>query len=221
MRWAAAALLMVSALPANAQSFDCTMAQTPVEKAICDEANTNLATRDLAMGQLYSALKEEGGHDSVLAKQGAWLASRDRCGAKVDCLEKAYDKRLLELAREAGDTAGVTGSYRYHLTGEEATADSDFGDAFVVRQADGSLAGYISTVSGPTYHTCDVSFSDAEETSSGVWHWQGPAEEADSDGNLCEIDFTATSDALHIESQNCRYYCGARGWFDSDYTRVR
>lgn len=221
MRWAAAALLMVSALPANAQSFDCTLAQTTVEKAICDEANANLASRDLAMGQLYSALKEEGGHDGVLAGQSAWLAMRDRCGANADCLEKAYDKRLLVLAREAGDKAGVTGSYHYHLTGEGVTADSDSGDAFVVRQADCTLAGYISTVSGPTYHTCDVSFSDAEETSSGVWHWQGPAEEADSDGYLCEIDVTATTGALRIDSQNCRYYCGARGWFDSDYTRVR
>jgi uncharacterized protein len=216
-----AVMLLAQVAVAQAQSFDCTRASTVVEKAICDDGNPGLALRDAALGRLYAALKTEGGHDAVLAGQAAWLKSRDRCGAKAACLERAYDKRLGELARAAGDAGGVTGTYRYHLPGEEGADYSNDGEAFVVREADGTLSGSISTVSGPTYHTCEVQFEAAEEAEGAAWQWQGSEDEVDFEGKTCVIDFAARPGELRISSQNCSYFCGARGWFDETYARVK
>ena len=219
---AAVLFLCVSAAPVLADaSFDCRKASTPVEKTICADDNPGLAERDGALGRLYAALKEEGGHDEVLAGQSAWLAARDACGTDAECIRQSYDKRLAQLAREAGDSKGVTGTYRYQLTGEEATADSDFGEAFVVRGADGTLAGTIFSVSGPTYHTCDISFDGAEAGGKGRWQWQGAPDEVEVEGERCKITFDASPGQMAISSENCRYFCGARGWFDETYAKVK
>jgi len=208
-------LLSSSASAAAAPSFDCDKAATEVEQAICSDQNPELAARDAALARLYRALKEQGGHDAVLGGQSAWLGKRDACGADAACLASRYDERIAVLAREAGDEAGVTGSYGYQLS-----QDTDTGDAFMVREADGSLSGMISTVSGPTYHLCNVEFAGAAAFGD-AWIWDGPADEAGFDGRACRILFRFDEGQLRVDSQSCNYYCGARGFFDATYERTR
>lgn len=206
-------LLSALAAPAFADaSFDCAKAGTAVEKEICKDANYDLGERDKVLARLYVGLKRAGGHDAVLKQQGAWLKKRDACGPKPECLSRRYDERIAELAEAAGDEAHVTGTYSYSLA-----EDTDFGTAFVARMADGNLTAMISTVSGPTFHICELSFDGARPHNSG-WQWVD-SEEA-YEGGHCTVNLLPGRDTLAISSENCSLYCGARGFFDQTYRRA-
>ena len=200
--------------PALAEpSFDCARAETAVEKEICKDENFGLGERDAILALIYAALKAEGGHDDLLKAQPAWLRKRNACGPDAGCLLNNYDSRLRELAAAAGDASAITGTYGYALG-----SDTDNGEAFVARMPDGTLRGTISTVSGPTYHTCDVSLDGASPTESG---WTYTDTEKDFDGNFCTVEVRQVDGAIAISSENCSNYCGARGWFDETYKRLR
>jgi uncharacterized protein len=186
-----------------------------VERAICDDANYDVAARDAALSRLYNSLKQQGGHEAVLGRQKAWLARRDNCGSDRDCLGRFYDERLAELAKAAGDEQGVTGSYSYALKEE-----TNFGSAVIIREADGTLSGNIDTVSGPTYHTCGISFDSARAIGQS-WLWEAPKEDVLPDDDPCRILFTPAAGSVRIDSLDCRAYCGARGWFDETYKRKK
>jgi uncharacterized protein len=93
-------LLLVSvvtaAVPAQAASFDCTKAATPVETAIC--ANSELSELDETAARYYRNAQDTlpGAKACVLADQRAWLQVRNRCGDDA-CLKEAYLNRLAEL----------------------------------------------------------------------------------------------------------------------------
>ena len=217
MKRLACAILLLAAVasPAMADdpSFDCAKASTAVEKTICDEQNPQLALRDGALARLYDALKQETGHDAVLAGQAAWLKTRDACGGDVACLTESYDERLAVLAREAGDQAGVTGNYHYKAS------ETDSGDAFVVRESDGTLAGKIGTVAGPSSHTCELTFAGANPIGD-AWIWDDP-DAGEGSEDFCRILFRPGLSSLRIDSDACQTYCGARGYFDQTYTRLK
>jgi len=208
----AVALLSGAAAAQANPSFDCSKASTTVEETICEDNNEGLAMRDGALARLYAALKEQGGHENLLKEQPGWLKSRDTCGSDTQCLEARYDERIRALAKAAGDEAGVSGSYGYQLSSE-----TDQGTLWAVREADGTLTGMIETVSGPSYHTCDIGF-DAACAMGDAWLWVGPKEEA-SDGGECHILFRPGRQSMRVDSFDCRYYCGANGWFDETYKR--
>jgi uncharacterized protein len=220
-RLALAVLLSGTALAhAGNPSFDCDAAETSVEKAICAEENTGLALQDGALGRLYDVLKREGGHDALLAGQSAWLRKRNACGGDVDCLTRRYDERLQLLARAAGDTEGLTGRYHYQLDGDGTADGSNVGDALIILEAEGTLSGSIGTVSGPTFHICSIDF-DGAISDGQAYVWSDPDPDAQQDGQSCQITFTPGRDSLRIDSQACQYYCGARGYFDADYAKLK
>ncbi len=193
MKTLALATMLLSASPAAAEmgfepSFDCAKAATPVEKILCTDEGSLAAARDGILGEYYKALKDMGGHEAVLAGQPAWLRKRDLCGTNIECLERAYDQRLAELAKAAGDEQGVTGSYTYNYPDEGAEEDTDSGDLFAYRAIDGTLAGWIDTVSGPTFHTCGLEF-DSAEAFGDAWLWTDSAENKDYDGRICRVLF--------------------------------
>jgi hypothetical protein len=204
--------LMMAAQAWADPSFDCESPTTAIEKTICSDQNPGLAMRDGVIGRLYEALKQEQGHGAVIAAQSDWLQSRDVCGPNPECLARRYDERLAVLAKEAGDTGGVTGSYHYKL-GD----GSDEGDAFVVRDSDGTLSGTIDTVAGPTSHTCDVTFDGANPIGD-AWVWDDPTAPDDAE-DFCRILFRPGQMSLRIDSDSCQTYCGARGYFDQTYSK--
>ncbi len=217
MRRAALLVLpVILAASALAQpSFDCAKAVSDAEKTICSDPNADLAASDAALARIYKALKQEGGHDGVLGSQKAWLANRDACGVDRECIAATYEMRLQELARAAGDTLGISGRYRY-----QHGSDTDLGTLMLIREADGTLSGAIDTVSGPTYHQCYVSFQSARQIGD-KWLWEGPAEEAFDGERPCRVLIEADGQKVRIDSLSCRYYCGARGYFDETYARLK
>jgi len=83
---------------ANAASFDCAKARSPVEKAICGD--TKLSNLDEYLGHYYEAARMAlgDGADCLRDDQRHWIrAVRNPCGANVTCLTKAYLKRLATL----------------------------------------------------------------------------------------------------------------------------
>lgn len=215
MRGVIAISLILLASPAQAgeASFDCSRAATPVEKEICKDENAGLGLRDRVMAALHTAVKEQGGQSEILSRQKAWLRQRDACGPKPACLARRYDQRIAELAAAAGDDRRVTGTYGYSLS-----RDTDFGTAFVARMADGTLTGAISTVSGPTFHSCELEF-DGAGPQAASWVWTDTEESYG--GGFCTVTLAPGRDRLTISSENCSNYCGARGWFDETYTRTK
>lgn len=130
-------LLLVSVPDrSDAQSFDCTKAQTSVEKQICDDPNLGLM--DEEVGSIYGELQQSlttQEFSKLKVSQRAWIAQRDSCTTQGDCLSKAYAERLGQLSRDfsvfpgwAGDftnwadiqlsiTKAETGGYKISLTG--------------------------------------------------------------------------------------------------------
>ena len=114
MRLAISALLLTLALlavPAQAASFSCEAAATPIEEAICgDETLSNAdSVMALAFAHAMAGLTEEAG---IVARQGQrdWLAYSDTVCAdenlrgddvpeveRVTCLQTLYDDRLAIL----------------------------------------------------------------------------------------------------------------------------
>ena len=219
------ALTLFLATPAAAEigfepSFDCAKAATPVEKTLCTDEGSLAAARDGILGEYYKALKGMGGHDAVLAGQSAWLKKRDQCGTNINCLERAYDRRLAELAKSAGDEQGVTGSYGYDYPDNGAEENTDSGDLFAYRDVDGTLTGWLDSVSGPTFHTCGVEFESAEAFGD-AWLWTDSAENKDYDGRICRVLFRMVGGKLRVDSIGCGNYCGARGHFDETYVKAK
>ena len=86
-----------AAAPAR-PSFDCAVAGSDTERAICTSGP--LAERDLRLAARFEALVAGQGGATLMRlriSQSAWLARRDECGSDTGCIAAAYDARLAEL----------------------------------------------------------------------------------------------------------------------------
>lgn len=88
--------------PAQAASFDCAKAGTPVETAICQ--NSRLSEQDTEMAALWFAYNKV---PMLMGANGArrdaateFLRLRDACGSDVACLGRVYDARIAALRAE-------------------------------------------------------------------------------------------------------------------------
>jgi uncharacterized protein len=83
-------------------SFNCDVAETPAENAIC--ADAALADKDLRLNELYKeALSSATGsrRTDLVRSQKTWLANRDNCDRTVivSCVSELYDRRIEQLQR--------------------------------------------------------------------------------------------------------------------------
>jgi uncharacterized protein YecT (DUF1311 family) len=95
----------MTAVNANAASFNCAKAAKPDEKAIC--ANPSLSDLDVAMATLYGVRMElpmlMGARGAAQDEQRAFLDKRAACGGKVACITTQYNQRIAELRRTIKD----------------------------------------------------------------------------------------------------------------------
>jgi len=91
----------------EAASFDCARARSASERAIC--GNRALEDRDVKMATLYTVNRQLAGGMGALGamrdRQTQWLGERERCGANVACIRRAYDTRITELERGVAASA--------------------------------------------------------------------------------------------------------------------
>ena len=93
--------MMFMAFNANAVSFDCNKASTPIEKAICSDPL--LGKLDDALTQNYKRMLAanigDGAKSDLRATQKAWMAARNKC-TNNSCIAEAYRQRVdLRLPR--------------------------------------------------------------------------------------------------------------------------
>jgi uncharacterized protein len=90
------------AVPAQAASFDCTKATSPVETAICQ--NPKLSEQDTEMAALWFAYNKVpmlmGANAARRDGATEFLRLRDACGGDVACLGRVYDARIAALRAE-------------------------------------------------------------------------------------------------------------------------
>src|SRR5437868_3880818 len=89
----------------EAASFDCSKAETIIEKAIC--ANSTLGQLDQQLASVYMDAKNKKGDTSLTDTQRKWLAKRSKeCAVPtsdakdanlVRCVGEQYQARLFEL----------------------------------------------------------------------------------------------------------------------------
>jgi uncharacterized protein len=84
---------------ANAASFNCLRAGLPAEKAICGDAN--LSSLDERTTGMYFLIIGSGAPPGMVAAvkeaQSKFLATRNACGANIDCLVSAYTTEMMFL----------------------------------------------------------------------------------------------------------------------------
>lgn len=82
-------------------SFNCKYARLPAEVTVCD--NSVLAQLDREMASAYFALRDNTPkawqRTRLKTEQRKWLAQRNRCGYRVNCLRDRYEARLYQLER--------------------------------------------------------------------------------------------------------------------------
>lgn len=84
---------------AHAASFDCAIAQSKVEKMVCD--NPELSKLDDELAESYrAALREKNKAEATKRAQKSWLKGRDAC-EDMACLNNAYITRHASLFQSA------------------------------------------------------------------------------------------------------------------------
>lgn len=91
---------MLLAGAAQAASFDCARAQSPVEKLICAEPALSKLDDELATAYA-NRLKDNKSTDALRQEQRQWLKERNGCVA-ADCLKASYRDRIRGLSSTPG-----------------------------------------------------------------------------------------------------------------------
>ena len=106
-------LITLTALSANAQSFNCRFARYADEKMICTEPTLGPIDQELASIYRRVLLNLSRAERNELDKEEeAFVIARRRCGGDRACIEQSYRKRIQELQamlpadaeRSGGDT---------------------------------------------------------------------------------------------------------------------
>ena len=200
-------------------SFDCALASNTTELTICGDSEVSLRDRYLAI--LYAGLKDMNGEEKLDVSQSAWIHQRNACKTDRDCLNKSYADRIAILAYESGDNDRLTGVYKYDLGSKDIYGEpTDFGEAFIVRMADGTLSGTINTVSSPANHICEIEFAHVEQIGES-WFWQDFPPDRWKQADVTTILFHFAKRSLRVDSTNGSKWCGRRGFFDETYLRAQ
>ena len=108
--WPAIVIILCSQSPASAAtpSFDCTKAQSSVEKLVC--ADEDLAKVDREVARLFvlarSALRGTSRLPELIGTQRGWIRARDDCWRQPDarvCVLESYANRIEELREGYAD----------------------------------------------------------------------------------------------------------------------
>ena len=109
---AISAVIGIAAPAARAQSFDCSKARTPVERAICAQPSLGALDRAVADAFAQKLARPDTDSAALKAEQSAWLRQRD-AGCKVapaqlaGCLNTALTSRLGALAAQSAPAAAA------------------------------------------------------------------------------------------------------------------
>lgn len=207
-----AALLSAPASAVERPSFDCSMAVSPTEKAIC--GNDRLARLDRAIAQAYRKLRADPNLTEELTKeQTAFLARRDTCGADVICLAREMDSRRAALALEP---LAANKDAREQFVGRYRNSS---GEALIRRTLSGEIELSVSTAERSGRWTCDVWGTLQSVDNKGVATSKG-----DDDGGTVVVYLKKRGSLLivteDLENPREGRACGHNGTVEGAFRRV-
>ncbi|WP_439817580.1 lysozyme inhibitor LprI family protein [Zavarzinia sp. CC-PAN008] len=220
MRAALAALALLAlggqapAVQAQTASFDCGRSTGPIERAIC--VNSKLTWRDGTLGRLYEGLMNAVPSDErnrLRIAQRRWTVARNTDCSRGDneCLEHAYNERLMELSQRLKDLYAARGAappvggvYDFQQQGQKGTM-------VLVEQVDGTIEGAFLTIEQAKFRNCQL-YITARRQEGGVLAWSG--EQADCSGTIRLEGNTA-----RVEAGACSAACGANATLTGPYAR--
>ncbi len=120
---------LLASVPSRAQSFDCSEARRPDEKAICE--NTDLSARDEIVSTAFNEAKKASGRKTAIAATRKLLDERHRCGGDVECINRNQDTAL-QVYQALGATATWASATGSELQAGNAGSNIGSGDATYV-----------------------------------------------------------------------------------------
>lgn len=233
---AAAAMPARAAVPADQPSFNCKLARTAVEKAICGDAH--LAGLDGTMGRYYRALyavltpgsaqrhKLHAGQVAWLRRRSATCLGRSRHGREAarlsDCLSLATARRLVTLTKLGVELRG--GAYaragRPNLSGR-----------YVAHQA--GIIGQMLLLEWPDHHVSgSISTARTNRAEDSCWLHMSPMTQdgrtltfvsPDKATRGCRATVRVVRGVATVKVQAClrSYWCGAQGFASGRYLAWR
>lgn len=198
-RFVVLAFLFAALASARAASFNCALAKSPREQAVC--ADKSLSALDSKTGESYSTLLHQlspAAAEQVRQDQRSWLHWLDRAcpahtpqeGWKIsDCLAQQYTRRLADLSATPGNTPGTVFYPRAYF-GFKPDEDKD------------------PIPNDPGFGTCEFSWPQIDSSTPNAAAWNAAAHRAavnlaQDEDNKPPVDFSS-------------YDCGG-GTIDIDY----
>lgn len=206
---------LAPAIAVAGPSFDCKLAKSPVEKAIC--ADATLADLDQDMAQAYRQALQRVKDDQVSTKilrddQRLYIASRN----------EAFGDKYFDMAASMKHQVEVLRSVRIaDAPGFEGSWASSTGQVDIARTVEGTLSVTVSAAHVLGRWVCEfigVGKLDGDRLIAAE-----PPDASDYDGWTLQI--TRTGRAVKVEGIRPREsgtppYCGARGTLDGSYIAV-
>ncbi len=94
-----------------ALAFDCTLAKTVTEKAVCKSPALMAKDRELNAAYRAALASQPAQAGQLRQAQRAWIKANDAaCSGSEDCLQKRYQDRIAALAQTAKAAPQVSGS---------------------------------------------------------------------------------------------------------------
>lgn len=184
-------LLAVFACPtaSHASSFDCSLAASPSEKAICADAYTSNLDQKLAESW-RATLPKVADPKALKADQRQWLKQRNQCSDNLSCLRQTYQMRITELGHMATP-------FSWDATWQLIPWGVSTGGELKTKRKDSThLTFNISAVSGANMGELNGVASVDGTTA----HY---AEDA------CALTFTAMNGVLNVTQEGADSDCGA------------
>ncbi len=210
-RWALAAAALhggigcVGAQPHGRPSFDCRKASNPTEKSIC--ANDELAKLDRDLASLWRGIIHSFTDDGQLAEikvdQKRWIARRDECGERADCIANHYREEIDRFNGKDKEYP-VAGVFEVKDIGDAALYPHDGGYLVSIHTADPKSGSWTCEVNGTaTADGAGLRVISGDETFA-----------ADAKGPDILL-VTPSPEVRAVASKNC----GLNGTFAFTYTR--
>lgn len=233
MKILTAAILLSTAIisSATAASFDCSKAQSRVEKEIC--ASPALSQLDARMGYAWKKLlAADSSNKRLIKQQRGWLKKRNQeCSSgESPCIEASYHEQIRELESQLATATilrkqSCSGISEYpHLSsafdenGEWSTfIDSD---TLILDPLDDQHLAFSLSSTGSNAHMCNITGIASKKGDHYAWttthiaYDSGEAQQCTLRFHSWEHDYRTISipqENDNITAMNCQaYYCGMR-----------
>ena len=143
----------------GAWAFDCALAKSVTEKAICKSPALMATDRQLNAAYRAALASQSAAQTEQLKKaQRAWIKEGDAaCSGVEDCLKKRYEERVAALAKTApvAEQAGGSGALTYKIVTVKKTKPYELSLSYPKFQGSPAEAAFLNALVKKQLPSCD------------------------------------------------------------------